>query len=77
MSECKINHTHEDVQSKFQSQAEFLPADMLPLFQVFFEKEHTQDLLNEVFHFLKKYDLASVEEKSERNNRLYIVLRNV
>ncbi|MFZ7943953.1 hypothetical protein [Neobacillus sp. 19] len=77
MSECKLDHSHEDVKSKYESQAAFLPEEMKPLFDQFFAKEHTQDLLNEVFHLLKKYDLASAEEQDERNNRLYLVLRNV
>jgi hypothetical protein len=50
---------------------------MKDLFKQFFAKEHSQELLNEVFHLLKKYDLAPSEEKSERNNRLYLVLKNV
>ncbi|QCJ44016.1 group-specific protein [Bacillus sp. S3] len=77
MSECKLDHSQEDVKSKYESQAAFLPEEMKPLFDQFFAKEHTQDLLNEVFHLLKKYDLASAEEQDERNNRLYLVLRNV
>ncbi|MED4204604.1 hypothetical protein [Neobacillus mesonae] len=77
MSECKLDHSHEDVKSKYESQAEFLPEDMKPLFKQFFAKEHTQDLLNEVFHLLKKYDLADEQEQSKRNNRLYLVLNNV
>jgi hypothetical protein len=77
MSECKLNHSHEDVKNKYESQAAFLPEDIRRLFAAFFEKEHTQELLNEVFHLLKKYDLSSEEEKVERNNRLYLVLRNV
>jgi hypothetical protein len=77
MSECKLDHSHDDVKNKYESQASFLPEDMKSLFNQFFEKEHTQVLLNEVFHLMKKYDLASEEEKSERNNRLYLVLRNV
>jgi citrate synthase len=77
MSECKFDHSNEDVKKKYEAQAEFLPEEMKPLFQHFFEKEHTQDLLNDVFHLLKKYDLASDDEKSERNNRLFLVLRNV
>jgi len=77
MSECKLNHTQEDVKSKYESQAAFLPENMKDLFKQFFEKEHTQELLNEVFHLLKKYDLAPSEEKNERNNRLYMVLKNV
>jgi hypothetical protein len=77
LGECKLNHSHEDVRSKYESQAAFLPEDMKPLFQEFFEKEHTQELLNEVFHLLKKYDLAKEEEQGERNNRLYLVLKNV
>ncbi|WHX99893.1 hypothetical protein [Neobacillus sp. DY30] len=77
MSECKLNHSHEDVRNKYESQEAFLPEDMKPLFEQFFSNEHTQDLLNEVFHLLKKYDLASDEERNERNNRLYMVLKNV
>jgi hypothetical protein len=77
MGECKLNHSQEDVKSKYESQAEFLPEDMKPLFNQFFAGEHTQELLNEVFHLLKKYDLASAEEQSARNERLYLVLRNV
>jgi citrate synthase len=77
MSECKVDHSQEDVKQKYESQAAFLPDDMKPLFEKFFAKEHTQDLLNDVFHLLKKYDLATESEKSERNNRLYMVLHNV
>jgi hypothetical protein len=77
MSECKLDHSHTDVKSKYESQAEFLPEEMKGLFEQFFVKEHTQDILNEVFHLLKKYDLASEEEKSERTNRLTMVLKNV
>ncbi|WP_160722509.1 group-specific protein [Bacillus sp. USDA818B3_A] len=77
MSECKLNHTLEDVKNKYESQAEFLPEDMRELFNQFFTRVHTQELLNEVFHLLKKYDLASDEEKSGRNNQLYLVLKNV
>jgi hypothetical protein len=77
MSECKLNHSQEDVRNKYESQEAFLPDDMKPLFEQFFSKEHTQDLLNEVFHLLKKYDLVSEEDRIERSNRLYMVLKNV
>jgi hypothetical protein len=77
MSECKLNHTQEEVKNKYESQAAFLPEDMKGLFQQFFLKEHSQELLNEVFHLLKKYDLAPSEEKNQRNNRFYLVLKNV
>jgi hypothetical protein len=77
MSECKLNHPQEDVRNKYESQEAFLPNEMKPLFEQFFSKEHTQDLLNDVFHLLKKYDLASKEDRNERNNRLYMVLKNV
>lgn len=77
MSECKLNHTQEEVKNKYESQAAFLPEDMKELFHQFFLKEHSQERLNEVFHLLKKYDLASSEEKGQRNNRFYIVLKNV
>ncbi|WP_312468878.1 hypothetical protein [Neobacillus sp.] len=77
MSECKLNHSQEDVKSKYESQTAFLPEEMKPLFDQFLAKEHTQEILNEVFHLLKKYDLATEEEKSERTNRLNMVLNNL
>jgi hypothetical protein len=77
LSECKLDHSQEDVNSKYESLAAFLPEDMRLLFNQFFAKEHTQDILNEVFHLLKKYDLATEEEQANRNNRLYLVLKNV
>lgn len=77
MSECKIDHSHEDVQKKFEAQKAFLPGEMLPLFDAFLKEEHTQDILNHVFHLLKKYDLADVDDQEERNKRLYLVLKNV
>jgi hypothetical protein len=77
MSECKLNHSQSDVQSKYESQAAFLPEEMKPLFERFFKKEHSQELLNEVFHLLKKYDLAPEDEKSERTNRLNRILKNI
>jgi hypothetical protein len=76
MSECKLNHSHEDVKNKFESQAEFLPLDLKEKFTLFFQKEHSQELLNEIFHLLKKYDLASDEEKKERYKRLSLIMQN-
>jgi hypothetical protein len=77
MSQCKIDHSREDVRSKYLSQVEFLPMEMRPLFKVFFQGEHTQEILNEVFHLLKKYDLSTDEEKETRNRRLLLILNNL
>lgn len=77
MGECKIDHSLEDVQNKFESQSEFLPEDIKQMFGGFFKEEHTQDILNDVFHLLKKYDLSTEEERETRNKRLTMVLKNV
>ncbi|WP_079509224.1 group-specific protein [Mesobacillus jeotgali] len=77
MGECNINHSKEDVKKKYEAQREYLPEDIQSLFSSFFMEEHTQDILNEVFHLLKKYDLAAEEERNERDNRLKLVLYNV
>ncbi|MCM3585995.1 group-specific protein [Mesobacillus maritimus] len=77
MGECKIDHSYEDVRKKYEEQAPFLKEKVKPLFDSFFKEEHTQDILNEVFHLLKKYDLASDEEQEERDRRLLLVLKNV
>lgn len=74
MGECKINHSLEDVMKKYEEQAPFLKEELKPLFQKFFLSETNQGTLNEVFHLLKKYDLSSVEEREERNNKLLQLL---
>jgi hypothetical protein len=74
---CKLNHSLEDVRQKYESQKEYLPTDMHSSFETFFNHDHTQDLLNDVFHLLKKYDLASEEEKEHRNKRFNMVLNNL
>ena len=74
MSNCKIDHSHEDVQKKYQSQIEFLPNEMTPMFESFFSKEHAQIILNEMFHLLKKYDLSSEQEKDQRNKQILLLL---
>lgn len=77
MGECKLDHNREEVLKKYESQKEFLPQELHSMFNHFFEKEHTQDIFNEVFHLLKKYDLVTEQERSERNNKLKLVLMNV
>ncbi|MDF1507098.1 hypothetical protein PZE06_02760 [Robertmurraya sp. DFI.2.37] len=76
MSECKLDHSMEDVRSKYEAQRTYLPEEFTPLFEQFFNEEHSQNILNDVFHLLKKYDLATEEEKTVRNKRLMIVLKN-
>ena len=76
MSNCQLDHSHEDVQKKYESQKEFLPEDMIPLFQQYFSKEHTQKNLNEMYHLLKKYDLSLDQEKENTNTQLRLLLKN-
>jgi hypothetical protein len=77
MSNCQLDHSQEDVKKKYESQLSFLSVEMIPLFEQFFSKEHTQNVLNEMFHFLKKYDLAPDEEKEERNKQMMLLLKNL
>ena len=77
MSNCQLDHNREDVIKKFESQKEFLPKEMVPLFELFFSKEHTQKILNEMFHLLKKYDLSSVEEQERRDKQILLLLNNL
>lgn len=75
MGECKLDHSLEDVKQKFQQQKDFLSNELILLFEDFFQKEQSQKTLNEVFHLLKKYDLASKEDKEERSNKLNVILK--
>lgn len=77
MSECKLNHTYEDVRKKYESQFEFLPKEMLPMFEQFFAGRHSQQVLNELFHLLKKYDLISDKERENQNKRLILLFHQL
>lgn len=70
MGTCNINHTHIDVMNKLQNQECFLPADLASTLRTFLELNQDQETLNEVFHLLKKYDLASTAEQADRNTKL-------
>jgi hypothetical protein len=67
MGTCNLDHSHEDVIQKLESQQGFLPELIYHNLQQFLKSGHTQSTLNELFHLLKKYDLASKEEQEERN----------
>lgn len=76
MGKCNVDHSLEDVKKKYESQLSFLPDELKPLFDEFFQNEHTQELLNEVFHLLKKFDLVSKVEQDERIEKLMLIIKN-
>ncbi|MGM7702792.1 hypothetical protein ACSVDE_13770 [Pseudalkalibacillus sp. Hm43] len=67
---CNIDHTLEDVQAKLEAQRTFLPEEVVQMSERFLAKGPSQDQLNELFHLLKKYDLADEEEQHERNRQI-------
>lgn len=67
MSKCNIDHSIEDVQKKLSEQKPFLPVQLFDTCSEFLKTNQNQSTLNELFHFLKKYDLATDEGKVERN----------
>jgi hypothetical protein len=76
MSNCKIDHSIEDVKLKLQDQKPLLPISLYDRIARFLSK-HTpsQPELNDVFHLLKKYDLASESEQEDRNRLLFSILK--
>ncbi len=70
MGTCNIDHSHEDVVKKLESQESFLPDELAAKLAQFLKGENKQETLNELFHLLKKYDLASASEREERNKKL-------
>jgi predicted TIM-barrel fold metal-dependent hydrolase len=70
MGKCEIDHTVEDVRKKLEEQSTYMPMKIVQKVQQVLEMKLEQEALNEVFHLLKKYDLATAEEKQERNNKL-------
>ncbi|MDA2340939.1 hypothetical protein PDN15_18435 [Bacillus cereus] len=71
---CNIDHSIEDVMNKLESQKNFLPEGIFKELKSFLQGTHSQKLLNDVFHLLKKYDLVSEEERETRNAQLLYIL---
>lgn len=67
VSTCNIDHSLEDVKKKLADQKEFLPEELYNGSNQILQRHLDQETLNELFHLLKKYDLASEEERAERD----------
>ncbi|MFA2564084.1 group-specific protein [Bacillus wiedmannii] len=72
---CNINHSMEDVMNKLESQKSFLPEVIFKELKVFLRGNHSQEILNDIFHLLKKYDLVSEEEREMRNTQLLLIIK--
>jgi hypothetical protein len=70
MSKCTIDHTLEDVKQKLAEQSAFMPRELVMEVGDSLSDDSDQTYLNEVFHLLKKYDLADESEREERNAKL-------
>jgi hypothetical protein len=70
MGKCTIDHTLEDVKQKLVDQAAFMPENLVREVEGSLTEKADQEFLNEVFHLLKKYDLADETEREERNEKL-------
>ncbi|PIC86203.1 group-specific protein [Sporosarcina sp. P20a] len=70
MSNCAIDHTQQDVIEKLAEQQSFMPEELVKSCELFLSKPLSQETLNVVFHLLKKYDLATEEERAERDSEL-------
>lgn len=74
MGKCNLDHSLEDVQKKYETQKGFLPSTMYGAFEAKLKDRPDQQTLNELFHLLKKYDLASMDEQAARNGELERIL---
>ncbi len=70
MGKCSIDHSYGDVFNKLENQGDYLPDSLEQDIYKFLQRNLSQETLNELFHLLKKYDLASAEERNQRNEGL-------
>lgn len=75
MGRCTIDHSVEDVVRKLNEQQAFIPKEIYEDGMHFLDGTVEQDTLNEVFHLLKKYDLAEADERERRNEELRKIVR--
>ncbi|WP_371391991.1 hypothetical protein [Bacillus pseudomycoides] len=71
---CNIDHSFEDVINKLETQQCFLSEFLVKDLHEFLKSNHSQKILNEIFHLLKKYDLAAKEEHEKRNEKLMLLI---
>ncbi|QQN81930.1 group-specific protein [Bacillus toyonensis] len=71
---CNIDHSIEDVMNKLESQKDFLSEILFKDLNGFLQNKHSQEILNDIFHVLKKYDLVSEEEREKRNAQLWHIM---
>ncbi|MDG5472545.1 hypothetical protein P6709_12385 [Jeotgalibacillus sp. ET6] len=64
---CTIDHSKQDVINKLESQKTHLPQSIYSGSEKLLNSNPNQKTLNELFHLLKKYDLADKEEQLKRN----------
>ncbi|MGH1259111.1 MULTISPECIES: hypothetical protein [Bacillus] len=72
---CNIDHSMEDVMNKLESQKSFLPKEIFTELKGFLQGNHSQEIVNDIFHLLKKYDLVSEEEREMRNTQLLLIIK--
>lgn len=75
MGECNLDHSLDDVKKKLESQQPFLPEPLFRQLSQYVTSERSQQILNELFHLLKKYDLAPAEEQEERNGKMTLLMK--
>lgn len=75
MGKCTIDHTFEDVQQKLSEQSAYLPRELVIRIGDALTTDSDQAFLNNVFHLLKKYDLADEKEREERNEKLDMLVK--
>jgi hypothetical protein len=70
VSSCNLDHSLDDVKKKLADQRPFLKPALAEKCSQYLTAVQSQNDLNELFHLLKKYDLASEEEREIRNQKL-------
>ncbi|MET3288861.1 UNVERIFIED_CONTAM: uncharacterized protein YicC (UPF0701 family) [Brevibacillus sp. OAP136] len=77
MGECRLNHSPQDVQSKLEEQKAYLPSDIAQQLQACLQQPLEQEILNQLFHLLKKYDLAEEAVRLERDAQFKTILQGL
>lgn len=70
MGSCNIDHSLDDVKKKFMEQRTFLPENLVEGLERALTDDLSQGSLNDIFHLLKKYDLASDTEREKRDEKI-------
>lgn len=74
MDPSTVNHSIEDVSRRLERQSQFMPAHLYFQFEELLNWPLDQEIVNQLYVLLKKYDALTDGEREERNANIQLLI---